>query len=122
MEKKEFQKSFKELIDALKMPVGEVAGMMKVSFPTLKRWYDGVSAPHKSGRKSVIELLYAEQQRQEKVVFMKSVLKDSLTISINRPTYDESYFRVDLKLDGQTFTTEYFKVNECRKCHGHSGY
>jgi hypothetical protein len=111
MEKKEFQKLFKELMDTLKMPAGEVAKMIKVSFPTLKRWYDGVSAPHKSGRKSVIELLYAEQQHQEKVKFIKNVLKDSLTISINGPRHWEPYFKVNLKLDGEIFTTEYFEID-----------
>jgi len=57
MKREEFTKQFKKAFDESELSVEGAAGMLKISFPTVERWYNGESAPHELGRESVLNIL-----------------------------------------------------------------
>jgi len=116
MKKEEFQGLFKELIDILKVPIQDIAQQMKVSYPTAERWYKGLSAPHELGRKSVIKLLYIEQQRQEKIALVKKIIKEHINLSITEPNYFDSAYKIKIKFDDDVMAEDVFYIEKCDHC------
>jgi DNA-binding transcriptional regulator YiaG len=57
MKREEFTKQFRLVFDESNLSYEDAAAMLKISLPTVKRWYSGDSAPHKLGRDGVINIL-----------------------------------------------------------------
>lgn len=111
MRKDEFQSLFTELVNTLKVSTQDLAKWLKVSPDTISKWYEQKSTPHILGRESVIKVLYAEQQRQERVRQIKQVIKDSLKIEIVASKSNPD-IKVVLSLDDEEFYTEFVSKEE----------
>ena len=49
------REQFKHLFDESGLSFRDIAGLFSVSLGTVGRWYDGRSAPHSFGRKSILD-------------------------------------------------------------------
>jgi len=110
MKKDEFHELFKDLVDVLKVSAIDLADNLKVMPNTVTRWYNGDSAPATMARATIIKKLYAEQQKQEKIDFVKKVIRDSISISVSEPNYFDSAYRIEVKLDNEVIASDVFYV------------
>ncbi|KKK51810.1 hypothetical protein LCGC14_3111220 [marine sediment metagenome] len=119
MNKKEFQGTFKTLVDGLvdEFPIPyrlqKFARKFSAAPETIQKWYDGISAPANASREVVIKYLYAEQKKREIINIVKEVIKNDIRIDVEEPgSYDTGYY-VNLKLGDETISTGYFDVPSC---------
>lgn len=119
MNKKEFQKNFRALIDNLieDMPVfNELANKFSKKKETIEKWYDGVSVPANATREAIISHLYKEQKRKEAMDIVRDVIKNELTIEVRQDPYvpvyegDSPSLEIFLKLGGEVIHTEYITL------------
>lgn len=97
MNKKEFHKNFRDMIDAgvdaLPLParLSRLAKQVSRTPETLQKWYDGVSAPANASREAVIRYLYAEQKKREVMDIVRHVIRNDLKIEVVQDQYTPMY-------------------------------
>jgi predicted transcriptional regulator len=118
--KKDFQESFKSLIDELvdELPISlrlkEFAKKFGTAPATIQKWYDGISAPAKVGRELVIKQLYAEQKKREIMDIVKEVIKNDLRIYVKElGGFYNNDCKITIKLGEETISTGYIDIPMC---------
>lgn len=119
MNKKEFHKNFRDMIDAgvdaLPLParLNKLAKQVSRTPETLQKWYDGVSAPANASREAVIRYLYAEQKKREVMDIVRQVIRNDLKIEVVQDQYTPMYegdpisVEVRLKLGDEVIHTDF---------------
>lgn len=122
MNKKEFQDTFKALVDGIAdgLPLPRRLNKFAKSFSkapeTLEKWYNGVSAPANASREVVIKYLYEEQKKKEFTEAVKNVIRNELKIEVVTDKYTPMYegdspsFEIILKLGDEVIYTEFVSL------------
>ena len=120
--KDEFQSAFRKMIDVVDVPFTEISEKFGVSFPTVSKWYKGVSAPAQAIREVVIEELYERKKKIEKENEITNVvhkyLTENLKLDVDHAYADyagaSDYHVIKLTLGEDLIAEHFINVSTCK--------